>query len=168
MLTKRLVGGIAATALLTGATLGAAPTVAGAATCSTGAWPASDEGRPAAHTDATGVYLWHSSDGWHLRVNDPGPDRAVFTGTIRVDGQVLSVGRHLEQRGEGVLTRPMAGDVGFRFTNHGGVDGLDLVTRCTSHLTLRVRVDGHVVDASHVWIGADSHHPPSVPTRVTK
>jgi hypothetical protein len=168
MLTKHIVGGIAATTLLAGATLGMTPAVAGAAACSTGPWPAADEGRPAAHPDASGVYLWHSNDGWHLRVNDPGPDRAVFTGTVRVDGQVLSTGRHLEQRGEGVLTRPRAGIVGYRFTNYGGVDGLDLVTRCSSHLTVRARVDGQAVDAAHVWIGADGHHPDAVPTRIAK
>ena len=168
MITKRILGGVAATTLLAGAAVGLAPSVAGAATCSTGPWPAADEGRPAAHTDATGVYLWHTTDGWHLRVNDPGPDRAVFTGTVRVDGQVVSVGRHLEQRGEGVVTRTATGVVGFRFTNYGGVDGLDLATRCTSHLTVRVRVGGHAVDASHVWIGADGHHPAAVPTRIAK
>jgi hypothetical protein len=87
---------------------------------------------------------------------------------VRVDGQVLSVGRHLEPRGEGVPTRPRAGVVDGRFTNDGGVDGLDLVMRSSSHLTVRARVDGHIVDAAHVWIGADGHRPDAVPTRITK
>src|SRR6476659_7390506 len=97
---------IAAGAALATASLVFAPAAAGAtdtAACPTGPWPASTEGRPAAHTDATGVYVWHSTRGWHLRVNDPGVDRAVFKGSVRTDGRIVSVGRHLENAGEGVV-----------------------------------------------------------------
>lgn len=170
MKTKQLLAGIAAGSMLAGSTLAlAAP--AGAATapaCPNEAWPASADGRPAAHTDAEGVYLWHTATGWRLRVNEPGADRAVFTGSIKVDGRLVSWGRHLERGGEGVVTRSGAGVAGFRFVNRGGVDGLDFVTRCSSTLTVRVRMNGAVVDADHVFVGADGHHPSSLPTTITK
>jgi len=159
----------AAGALLTTATLALVPVTdgaAGASTCPTGPWPSSVEGRPAAHTDAEGVYLWHSSRGWHLRVNEPGADRAVFTGSVRVDGRIVSIGRHLENAGEGIVYPSTAGVVGFRFVNYGGVDGLDFVTRCASTVEVRVKVGGATVDADHVFIGADGHHPDAVPTSV--
>jgi hypothetical protein len=135
-------------------------------TCATGPWPTSVEGRPATHTDAEGVYLWHTSRGWHLRVNDPGADRAVFTGSVRVDGRIVSIGRHLENAGEGIVYPSTAGVVGFRFVNYGGVDGLDFVTRCASTVSVRVKVDGTTVAADHVYVGADGHHPDAVPTTV--
>ncbi len=170
MKTKQLLATIAAGSMLAGSTLAlAAP--AGAATtprCASEAWPTSADGRPTAPTDAEGVYLWHTSTGWHLRVNEPGADRAVFAGSIRVDGRLVSWGRHLERGGEGVVTRTGAGVAGFRFVNYGGVDGLDFVTRCSSTLTIRVKMNGAVVSADHIFIGADGHHPSSLPTTITK
>ena len=116
--------------------------------------------------DADGVYLWHTSHGWHLRVNDPGADRAVFTGSVRVDGRIVSIGRHLENAGRRrrlPVDAPVSS--GFRFVNFGGVDGLDFVTRCASTVSVRVKVDGTTVGADHVFIGADGHHPDAVPPR---
>ena len=170
MKTKQLLSGIAAGAMLAGSTLAlAAPAGADTApACPNEAWPTSADGRPAAHPEAEGVYLWHTSTGWRLRVNEPGADRAVFTGSIKVDGQLVSWGRHLENAGEGVVTRTGAGVAGFRFVNYGGVDGLNFVTRCSSTLTVRVKMNGTVVSADHVYIGADGHHPDALPTTITK
>jgi len=171
MKTKQLIGSLAATAVVASGSLALAGPVAGAAetqSCSTESWPAAANGRPAVHLDAQGVYLWHTARGWRLRVNEPGADRAVFTGSVRVDGRVVAIGRHLENHGEGVVTRTGAGAVGFRFVNYGGVDGLNLATRCSSKLVLRVSMNGHVVPPSRVFVGADGHHPSSLPTTVTR
>ncbi len=170
----RIIGTLAAGAVLATGTLAVAAPGAGAApeasasACTTESWPANVNGRPAVHPGATGVYLWHGTNGWKLRVNEPGADRAVFTGTIRVDGQLVSWGRHLENRGEGTVTRVAAGRAAFRFVNYGGVDGLDFVTRCSSTVRIRVKVDGVAVPASQIFIGADGHHPSSLPTTITR
>jgi hypothetical protein len=169
--TTRILGSLAAGAVLaTGSVAVAAP--AGATTtpapCVSERWPAATNGRPAAHPEAEGVYLWHSDAGWRLRVNEPGADRAVFTGTITVDGQLVSWARHLENAGEGVVGRANEGRAAFRFVNYGGVDGLNFVTRCASTLTVHVRMNGVPVGADHVYIGADGHHPASLPTVITR
>lgn len=168
---KRIISTLAAGTMLASGTLALAAPVAGATTattCSTTGWPSDASGRPAAHPDAEGVYLWHTSTGWRLRVNEPGADRAVFSGTISVDGQIVSWGRRLENGAEGVVNRAGAGVASFRFVNYGGVDGLDFVTRCSGTLTVRVKMDGVPVSADHVYIGADGHHPASLPTVITR
>ena len=171
MTTNRITASVAAAALVTVGAFALAPS-AGAATsaraCTTGErWPASAEGRPAAHTDSAGVYLWHTSTGWRLRVNDPHVDRAVFTGSVRVDGAIVGVGRHLERGAEGVLNRGK-GVVDFRFVNHGGVDGMNFVTRCSTTLTVNVKRNGVTVDAAHVYVGASGANPTAVPFTITK
>ena len=164
MQCKRLLTSVAAVVTLTAGTLGIAMPAASADTapCVTERWSAAVQGRPAAHPDQTGVYLWHSSTGWHLRVNEPGADRAVFTGTVRVDGRIDSIGRHLENRGEGTINlSPNA--VAFRFVNYGGMDGLEFVTHCSNTITVNVKINGATVPAEDVFIGHDGYHPASVP-----
>lgn len=170
--TTRLIGSLAAGAVLATGSLALAAPVAGATetapACTTESWPADVNGRPAAHPEATGVYLWHNDRGWKLRVNEPGADRAVLTGSIKVDGQLVSWGRHLENGGEGVVTRTAAGRAAFRFVNYGGVDGLNFVTHCSSSISVRVKLDGVPVPAEQIYIGADGHHPASLPTTITR
>ena len=172
MKTTRITSGLAAAAwLATGSIALAAPagaTDAETNTCSTTEhWPASAEGRPAAHPETDAVYVWHTSRGWRVRVNDPGTDRAVFTGSVKVDGQVFAVGRHLESGREGVLNTD-AHAVYFRFVNFGGVDGLNFRTRCSTTFALKVKRDGVTVPAEHVYAGASGQHPSSVPLTIDR
>ena len=174
MKVKTLSSGLAAAAMVATGTLAlAAP--AGAtvdpATCTTREhWPASAEGRPAVHADAAGVYVWHTTRGWRVRVNDPAAtagDPTVFTGSIAVDGAMLSVGRHLEDGAEGIA-KVSRQRIVFRFVNHGGVDGLNFATKCSTTLRVNVRADGVAVSADHVYIGAAGNHPDAVPFSITK
>jgi hypothetical protein len=141
--------------------------VAGASTtttskCDTKAWPAATEGRPpAAKVGMTGVALWHDVSGWHLRVSEAGPDRAVFTGTVSTDGLLVSVRRHLE--GGDVTLSPGPHSVAYRFTNYGGVDGIDFGALCGSTIRVTANLDGHAVPVSHVVIGSGDTHPASEP-----
>ena len=171
MTPNRITASVAAAALVTVGALALAPS-AGAATatrsCATGErWPASAEGRPAARTDAAGVYVWHTNTGWRLRVNDPGADRAVFTGSVRVDGAIVAVGRHLERGGEGVINRGKS-VADFRFVNYGGVDGLNFVTKCSATVTVHVKRNGVTMDAAHVYIGTSGAHPTAVPFTINR
>ena len=171
--TKRITGSVLAATLVTVGAFALAPAAGAttdtpACTTTTESWPAAAEGRPAAHPEAEGVYLWHTTTGWRLRVNDPGIDRAVFTGSIKVDGQIFAVGRLLESRAEGVVTRSGAGAAYFRFVNHGGVDGLNFGTRCSSSVKVNVKRNGVTVPAAHVYIGAAGANPDAVPFTITK
>jgi hypothetical protein len=161
---------------LVGAALAAGGSVAGAtttstapkaATCPSGTWPAAVEGRPsAAKIGMTGVALWHDSAGWHLRASEAGRDRAVFAGTVSTDGVLVSVRRHLE--GGDVTVRPGPHSVAYRFTNYGGVDGIDFGAVCASTIRVTAYLDGHLVPASHIVIGAGNTHPTGQPVTVHK
>ena len=130
--------------------------------CSTGNWPQRVEGRPAGvKVGMTGVALWHDSTGWHLRASEAGPDRAVFVGTVSTDGTLVSVRRHLE--GGDVTLTPGAHSVAYKFTNYGGVDGIDFGALCGSRIIVTAVLDGHVVSSSHIVIGAGNTHPNGQP-----
>ena len=172
MKTTRITSGLAAAALLaTGSIALAAPagaTDTDAGTCATTErWPESATGRPAAHPETDAVYVWHTGRGWRIRVNDPGADRAEFTGSVKVDGQVFAVGRHLESGAEGVVNAG-AHAAYFRFVNFGGVDGLNFKTRCSTTFVLTVKRNGVAVPADHVYVGATGQHPTSIPLTIQR
>lgn len=174
---KRISSGLAAATLLAAGSLALAPTAGTAGATETTApttcaaptehWPASAEGRPTAHPESVGVYLWHTATGWRVRVNDPGADRAVFTGSVRVDGEVFAVGRHLENGAEGVV-KVGPKTAAFRFVNYGGVDGINFGTKCSTSIRVAVRKNGVAVSAEHVYIGSAGNHPASVPVTITR
>jgi hypothetical protein len=154
IVTATVVAGGAAFAGATTSSTGTASTPS----CSTGSWPQRVEGRPAGvKAGMTGVALWHDSTGWHLRASEAGLDRAVFVGTVSTDGALVSVRRHLE--GGDVTLTPGAHGVAYKFTNYGGVDGIDFGALCGSTITVTALLDGHVVPASHIVIGAGNTHP---------
>ena len=145
-----------------GAATATATETATKASCATGSWPSSVEGRPSGvKVGMTGVALWHDRTGWHLRASEAGLDRAVFVGTVSTDGALVSVRRHLE--GGDVTLRPGPHSVAYRFTNYGGVDGIDFGALCGSTIKVTAVLDGHVVPASHIVIGAGNTHPSGQP-----
>jgi hypothetical protein len=156
-----VVGGLVAGGSVAGASATAASTTA-SSTCATSAWPAYVEGRPpAAKVGMTGVALWHDVHGWHLRASEAGPDRVVFTGTVSTDGLLVSLRRHLE--GGDITLRPGPHSVAYRFTNYGGVDGIDFGALCGSTIRVTAYLDGHAVPVSHIVVGAGDTHPASQP-----
>ena len=52
--------------------------------------------------------------------------------------------------------------------NYGGSDGLDSVTRCSSTITINVRMNGATVPAADVFIGHDGYHPAAVPFTINR
>jgi hypothetical protein len=114
----------------------------------------------------TGLALWADRNGWHVRVSEAGADRAVFTGSISTDGVVKSVRRHLE-RGDATLDISRH-RVTYRFTNYGGVDGIDFVVPCSSYVRLSVALDRHALPTSDIAIGHANQHPASNPFTISK
>src|SRR4029450_7168656 len=63
-------------------------------TCPATHWPASVHGMPTnLHPAARGGdYLWHNSNGWHLRVTHHGSRKVVFTGRIVSPTPITGIG----------------------------------------------------------------------------
>ena len=98
--------------------------------------------------------------------SEAGLDKAVFTGTVSTDGLLVSVHRHLE--GGDITLSPGPHSVGYRFTNYGGVDGIDFVALCASTIRVTAYMNGHLVPASHIVIGAGNTHPGGQPIVIHK
>ena len=125
------------TAALVGpaATLAATPATATTTVCSETHWPVSVQGKPTMLKTggAAGDYLWHDSNGWHLRVTHPGHAKVTFTGRKKT------------------LT--------YKFYNYGYIDGIDFKTACAQRLGISAAVNGHKLSTSRIWLGRHGRHP---------
>lgn len=175
MFVKRMIARVAiGTMVLAGSVAVAAP--AGASEpasettkCGFGHWPAEVQGKPGSLQAgaATGVYLWHDDNGWHLYATHPGHDRVVFKGRVVSSGHIYGVGRHVEGR-DVVTVVGHDKSVDFRFANYGYLDGAHFRTSCARRIGVTGYINGVELTPDQVFIGADGHHPGSVPFEVAR
>jgi hypothetical protein len=169
-----MAGGLAGACMLAGTIAVAAPAASAAttaapaaSTCPGGHYPAAIVGVPTkAKVGMTGMALWADSHGWHLRVSEAGPDRAVFTGAVTTNGVMRSVARHTEG-GDLVLS---VGDraVAFRFVNYGHLDGIDFVVPCSSVVHFAIAMNGKALPVNEILVGSGNHSPSTNPFSIHK
>jgi hypothetical protein len=132
--------------------------------CVNGHWPADVQGKPGnlKAGGPTGLYVWHDTNGWSIRVTHPTKTHVTFTGRITTDGQLYGVERRTENN-DRVVFSESANAVAYKFQNYGGIDGIDFKTKCANRLTFTGTLDGQTLKAAQVFIGANAHHPGGVP-----
>jgi hypothetical protein len=137
------------------------------ASCASGHWPGWVDGRPVGvHPQGTqGVYLWHDGSAWHLRVTHRGTAKQVFEVKISAPSGLYGVER-LTERGDVLLNDGTT--LLMRFTNYGGLDGIDFRVHCGRGITVNADVDGVQVSPTRVFLGRVSAHPTSVPFAIER
>jgi hypothetical protein len=145
------------------------PTTTTTQGCATGALPQAVLGTPTLKAgDARGVYLWHDAGGYRLRLTHPGTARVTFTGTITAGADISNlVPVHLE-KGDKVHLGKHNRTLTFRFSNTGGLDGLNFTTECSKRVHVTVGINGHQASPLRVYLGAHGHHPTSVPFTIDR
>ncbi|PZS19012.1 MAG: hypothetical protein DLM60_10820 [Pseudonocardiales bacterium] len=174
------VGVLAVTGVAGAAPAGAtAPTrLSGAPRCDDGPWTgagASVEGRPSGFDagDAGRTYVWHDSDGWHLRTTDARPGPHQYSGTITASpgARFLDVVKVRFEPGDRLWVDDH-NTVHYSFTTYQGIDGIDFkVSACDGDrdreiLGFFLQRNGHDDDPSTIDLGAGRHHPGSDPFTV--
>jgi len=137
------------------------------ASCASGHWPGWVDGRPVGvHPQGTqGVYMWHDGYGWHLRVTHKGTAKQVFEVKITAPSGLYGVER-LTERGDVLVNDGTT--LLMRFTNYGGLDGIDFRVHCGPGITVNTTVDGVQVSPTRVFLGRFSAHPTSVPFAIER
>jgi hypothetical protein len=159
-------GAACLTGLASPASASTAPTPsARAAACDRAPWEAKVQGLPSAYHPgaAGGDYLWHDSNGFHLRVTHHSTERFVYSGQIVSPAPMRKDAVQLEGKDVAALSADRR-VLTFRFLNYGHTDGINFHTDCAAALTVRsLRRDGARMLASHVYLGAKSVHPAQIP-----
>ena len=159
------------TTLLAGVVLSASPAQAAENTtgCPTGALPGVVLGSPGVKAQqAQGVYLWHGAHGYSLRVTHPGKARVVVSGVITVSRDVSAVRRVALERSDSVTRSNHGHTLAFRFTNYGGVDGIDFGAECSRTVHVALRIAGRAATPGQVFLGEHRASPTSVPFTIER
>jgi hypothetical protein len=166
-----LAGSLAVAAPTSAQAAATAPsTVAPSATaCPTGTLPPVVQGAPASFRAGrpAGYWIWHDSRGWHLRVTHPTRTRLVFTGVVTATSPMTTV-RVRDEAHDRIVRSADRRTTTFRFTNYGGVDGLDLAAGCATTVTFRLYAAGHLVSPSRIHLGAKAAPATANPVRITR
>ena len=168
---QRTVAAGLGTTLVAGVVLSAGPAQAAEirSGCLTGALPGVVLGNPGLKTQqALGVYLWHGAHGYSLRVTHPGKARVVVSGVITVSRDVSAVRRVALERVDRVTRSNHGRTLAFRFTDYGGVDGIDFGAECSTTVRLALQIAGRSATPAQVFLGQHRASPTSVPFTIER
>ena len=135
-----------------------------------GHWPSYVNGRPAGidpHTTGA-IYMWHDSDGWHIRVTHKTNNKRTFSGQITTGGKLVGVKPVRLEKGDKFVVSADRHTVSFLFKNFGRIDGLNFRTACAPSLSFGFQSDGKTSPASRIVIGKNAAHPPSNPFVISR
>jgi hypothetical protein len=137
--------------------------------CQFGQWPDAVNGRPVQlEAGATaGLYLWHDEDGWHAFVTHANHMPVDFRITVRSATRIYGVETH-DERGDAVIEHADDHAVTLRARNFGYLDGMNFRTACGRGIDVSGTIDGHPLDAAHVFIGHDGDHPDQFPVVISR
>ena len=150
-------------------------------TCDDGRWRGPDginvEGRPD-HFDAGDVgatYVWHDSDGWHVRTTDAARGAHHYTGTVTASaGASFGAVRPVRNERDDHIWVTADNVLHYDLTTYRGVDGFDFrVSACAAdreHETLRFAMDynGREQDTARIKLGDAKQHPPAATFTVAR
>jgi hypothetical protein len=116
------------------------------------------------------LYIWHSANGWHLRVRHATRSHEVFTGQVNTGGveKISYKPFHLEKN-DSVSLNGTGTELNFTFNNYGGVDGIDFTTNCAKLLTFsNLTLQGQPINPDRVHLGRAKLAVLSVPFTVQR
>src|SRR4051812_4177148 len=169
--------GVLGSALVAGslmvATGAALATAAKPSTCSQitdDHWPGWGQGRPAGiNPDTTAAtYMWHDSDGWHIRVTHHTDNRKTFSGQLLTSGEFAKVHPvHLEKSDQFQVSKDKH-SITFLFKNFGRIDGLNFHTHCAPSIKFAFQSDGKSTRTQRIVMGHNGAHPRNNPFTVNR
>ena len=133
-------------------------------------WPAAIEGRPTKldQGSARGWYFWHDSSGLHLDTTTPSDNLHVFEAVLTTDGTFRDVDKIRLEGADDVVLLDNGHKLVVQFHTHDGIDGVNFHVDGGDSLTLRLDVNGHLIDRSNIFIGHSNVHPWSDPFTIER
>jgi len=133
-------------------------------------WPAAIEGRPTKldNGSARGWYFWHDNDGLHLDTTTPSDNLHVFEAVLTTDGTFRDVDKIRLEGADDVVLLDNGHKLVVQFHTHDGIDGVNFHISGGDSLTLRLDVNGHLIDRSNIFIGHNNVHPWSDPFTIER
>lgn len=149
--------------------LGAAVLLVGITAGSTFAWPDRLAGRPE-QFEAGGdsaYYIWTEDNDIHLSTTGPGPERR-FRAIIRTDGEIEDVDQLRLEDGDRYEIHDGGHELVVEFHTFGRTDNVRWNIRGGTFMHFDLRVDGHPIHPSNIYLGEQGVHPTAPVFRVRR
>ncbi len=118
------------------------------------------EGRPA------GYYLGRSGEGG-IALRTHGPNgRHHFTAVLRTNGRFVDVEEFQLESGDFVRVSQDGHTLRYNVHTFDGVDGVNFRVRGGTVLSFHLELEGTLIGADHIFLGAAGHHPLANPFRI--
>lgn len=105
-----------------------------------------------------GAFIWHDSDGLHLRTTGIDDVPHVFTGTIHTNGYFKNVDDRFF-RDKDYYHLIDQDTIEFQFTTDGRTVGIDPDVVNGDYIAVELYMDGRKISPMDVYIGKDGWHP---------
>jgi hypothetical protein len=116
----------------------------------------------------SGIYVWHTDEGWSLRATHPGDGVQIFAGTV-TSNHVLHVQRFRLEKNDLVSYSDHHHVVHFRFVNVGHVDGINFTDSCALNTSFSFhQADKTPLPADEIFLGATGVNPTSDPFTIQR
>lgn len=137
--------------------------------CSTGTLPNIVMGSPDVKAgQATGVYLWHGSNGYSLRATHPGNKRVVFTGRLTASNSFSHVTPVRFEKSDSYALSSDRKTLTFRFANYGYIDGLNFAADCSRLIRVKIKLDNVDATPRQIKLGKHRSNPTSSPFTIER
>ncbi|HLZ31644.1 MAG TPA: hypothetical protein VKV73_30350 [Chloroflexota bacterium] len=123
------------------------------------AWQSRLEGNPGVTSaSALGYYLWHDSDGLHVRTHGPGTEH-VFSARFHTDGVIQNLSPiRLEADDQNYLENG-GHDLVIYYHTYDGIDGVNFDIDGGSVLTGLADLDSTRISTADIFLGASGDNP---------
>ncbi|MBO3752672.1 hypothetical protein J5X84_42045 [Streptosporangiaceae bacterium NEAU-GS5] len=140
-------------------------------TCEKAGWIGEVQGRPTGFGihSKSGDYLWHASDGFHVRFTQKRAVAHTYSGVITVSAPVVGFKVVKLEKQDHVSLSADKMTITFSIVNHGLIDGFDFKTACADSLTVsELKIGAKSQPLSRVYLGKHRVHPSTIPFTVNR
>jgi hypothetical protein len=133
-------------------------------------WPARVQGRPAGINPNTtaATYMWHDSNGWHIRVTHRTTNLRSFSGQLTTSGTFVGAKPVRLEKNDTFAVSADMHTLTFVFKNYGKIDGVNFFTHCAPAITFAFQSDGKTTPPSRIVIGKNNVHPKHNPFTIAR
>lgn len=109
----------------------------------------------------TGLYIWQERGAWRIGATNDRGVPTTFAATVTFDAAIS--GKPVGTEGKSDIVEIRSQSVKLRFSNFGGLDGVQIDAPCASTISVKGEIDGQAMTAQQLFFGPGAANPPSVP-----
>ena len=110
---------------------------------------------------ATGLYVWQERGLWRIGATNDRGTPTTFAATVTFDAAIS--GKPVGTEGKSDIVDIRVQSVRLRFSNFGGLDGVQIDAPCASTISVKGEIDGQPMTAQQLFFGPAATNPTVIP-----